>query len=258
MTPHEIKEQVDRLARDASWPDCPNGGWQYPFDFGFGIEAPTYTPTQRELHPWRRAVTLSALDRYFEGRYDRISVLDLGAGECAFAAGLWEKGVRDITCVEARDINIDKALFVQNVLGCEFKIVKEDVNKFLENDERTYDLVLFMGLLYHLQDPFNVTRKIAEKTKEISVIETVLACPSEVVFSNNSDYRPKSAAYYIRIENKDGPTAGLSDIELWPTQSALDYTLYNAGFKRLEDIVPEDASINFYSTKQRTLLLAHK
>lgn len=258
MTPAEIQDNVERLAKKASWPGCPNGGWQYPFDFGFGIEAPTYSATQRELHPWRKHVTFAALDRYFSGRYQQISVLDLGAGECAFAAELWQRGTRDITCVEMRDINVEKALFVREVFGCGFNVVQDDVERFLSHDQRTYDLVLFMGLLYHLQDPLNITRKVAAKTREMAVVETVLACPENIVFNNVPEYRPEQAAYFIRKDSQESNTAGAADIELWPTSAALTLTLQQAEFQRLEDIVPAHDALHWYATKQRTLLLAHK
>src|SRR3954451_4140028 len=162
MVPDEIRTEVHRLARAAAGDWCPNGGWQFPFDFGNGIIAPTYTPVQAGLHPWRRDVMLRELDNIFAGRYDELSVLDLGAGEGAMAVALWQRGVRSITCVEVRPNNIAKAKFVCNHFGVEAFYIEEEVGSFLSHETKKYDLILFMGLLYHLVDPFPILKKIGE------------------------------------------------------------------------------------------------
>ena len=175
MTPDEIRAEVDRLAKAAAGDWCPGGGWQFPFDFGDGIVAPTYTPTQAELHPWRRDIMLAQLDRIYAGRYGSLSVLDLGAGEGAMALALWQRGVRDITCVEVRPNNVAKAEFVFAHAGAGVAVVEDEVETHLADETRQYDLVLFMGLLYHLVDPFAVLKRIGAVCRDTMVIETVLA-----------------------------------------------------------------------------------
>ena len=258
MTPYQIRAEVERLALAAAGDWCPGGGWQFPFDFGHGIVAPTYSPVQSELHPWRRDVMLRELDKIYSGCYAELSVLDIGSCEAAMAVALWQRGVRDITCVEVRPNNIAKAKFVSAHFGAEIKHVEEEVEKFLVRDTRTYDLVLFMGLLYHLIDPFIIMRRIGEKTLETMVIETVLACPSSLAFANDPVYSPTKAAFFIRQDNVASHTAGTIDLELWPTPEAFFALIRHAGFAGFlkADYGPEPP--RYFSTDERILGIARK
>ncbi|MHB9119715.1 MAG: methyltransferase domain-containing protein [Burkholderiales bacterium] len=259
MTPDMIRAEVDRLAKEAaseSW--CPGGGWQFPFDFGNGLVAPTYTPTQAELHPWRREVMLRELDALYAERYGSLSVLDLGAGEAAMSIALWERGVRDITCVEVRPNNIAKARFVASHFGADLKIVEATVEDYLQTDNRKYDLVLFMGLLYHLLDPFAVMRRIGDLTGEVLVIETVLARPMPVTFANAPAYSPTPASFFVREDTVQSHTAGTSDLELWPTPEALFTLLRFARFRQFNKADYGNKPPAYFATDERILGIAIK
>jgi tRNA (mo5U34)-methyltransferase len=43
-----------------------------------------------------------------------------------------------------------------------------------EPDMQVFDVVLFLGVLYHLRDPFLALRRVAAVTKQLAVIETVV------------------------------------------------------------------------------------
>ena len=48
------------------------------------------------------------------------------------ALGLWKIGVKDITCVEARAVNIKKGEFVKKFFGANYKYVQDDAENFLK------------------------------------------------------------------------------------------------------------------------------
>lgn len=225
-----LKQEVSRLsdlANDGDW--CPSGGWQYPFDFGQGVRAPTYTSKQK-MHLWRREILAAIVDQNFKGEnLSSLSVLDLGSGEGALTQTLWSMGFRDITCVEVRDSNIEKARFVYDVFGIDAEIIASDVESFLESNDRKYDLVVFMGLLYHLTDPIGVVEKVGKIVRRLCVCETVVAQPKLSGFRSKSDYSPTEAAFYVRIDSSKSHTAGTRDIELWPNESALNLIFSAAG-----------------------------
>lgn len=256
LTPDQIRAESNRLSLLSGWEGGPSEGWQYPFDLGHGIVTRTYTEVQAELHPWRRKVLLNNLDPIFAGRYRELSVLDLGACEGAMALALWERGVRDITCVEARANNAEKARFVFRVKKAGIRIVEEDVLSYLGGDKRHYDLVLFMGLLYHLLDPFQIMHLAAQRTRGVLAMETVLAKPHDLKFDNVSHYSPSPAGFFIRHDSVLSNTAGLSNLELWPNREGLEILLGDAGFGDIREMDYGSDPIDWYASQQRVMLLA--
>lgn len=256
LTPDQIRAESNRLSLLSGWEGGPSEGWQYPFDLGHGIVTRTYTEVQAELHPWRRTVLLNNLDQIFAGRYHELSVLDLGACEGAMALALWERGVRDITCIEARANNAEKARFVFKVKKAGIRVVQEDVLSFLGKDARHYDLVLFMGLLYHLLDPFQIMHLAARRTRGVLAMETVVAKPHDLKFDNVPHYSPSPAGFFIRHDSVLSNTAGLSNLELWPNREGLEILLGDAGFIDIREMDYGNNPIDWYASKQRVMLLA--
>lgn len=258
MNSGKRRAEVERLANAAAGDWCPGGGWQFPFDFGDGIVARTYSPTQAELHPWRRNIMLAELDAIYAGRYDGLSVLDLGAGEGAMALALWQRGVRDITCVEVRPTNVEKAKFVFGHFGVDARIVEADVEAYLAAETRRYDVVLFMGLLYHLISPFPVLKRIGEMAGDAMVIETVLALPTPVSFANDPQYSPTPAGFFIRRDSAASHTAGTIDLELWPTPEGFFDLLRHGGFSTFKKAEYGPNPPHYFATNQRILGIARK
>jgi len=254
----EIQREVIRLAKAAASKDwCPEGGWQFPFDFGNGIVAPTYTPIQ-EMHVWRRQVMLTALEKLVpEDKRATTSILDIGGGEGAMSIGLWQLGFRDITMLEARPLNIEKAKFAGNHFraGIQYKLIT--IEDFLQNNNNNYDITLFMGLLYHLLNPFEILKSIGSLTNRYMIIESVLAQPQLNGFDNRADYSPSDAGFFIRIDTVLSQTAGLSDFELWPNMAAVRMLVQYAGFKELQLLKGQNPPKDFASNS-RLIALACK
>jgi len=255
----ELIKEVEVLAIEAAgekW--CPNGGWQYPFDFGNNVIARTYTDAQVRLHPWRKNVLMNNLNLIYKNRYDTISVLDLGSGEGAMTLALWNAGVRDITCVEAREVNIKKAKFVFNHFSVDANIIHSSIDEFLEQNTKRFDLVIFMGILYHILNPFDVMKKIANITKDNIVVETVVAKVDEVKFGNRNQYSSQKDGFFVRIDTTESQTAGLSNLELWPTMGALDMLLEENNFTNLKLFELDEKAPFDYIDQERIFGIAQK
>lgn len=253
----KFEKEVLRLADNAKGDWCPNGGWQFPFDFGNGIKAPTYTSVQTELHPWRRKVMMDAIEN-MHSNFGELSVLDLGSGEGAMSIALWQKGIRDITCVEIRKNNIEKAKFACDHFGASPKHVNCDIEDFLRDNNREYDITIFMGLLYHILNPFAVMKAIGSITKNTMVIETVLASNNSISFVNSKEYSPTNAGFFVRIDSAESHTAGTNDLELWPNEKGLRKLLCYSGFSNFEKCNYGEEAPNKYLNNQRIIGVASK
>ena len=260
LSAEQIRAEAHRLSLLSGWEGGPSEGWQYPFDLGHGITTTTYTEVQSELHPWRKKVLLNNLDKLYAGQYEKLSVLDLGACEGSMALALWERGVRDITCVEARSINAEKARFVFKVKKANISVVEQDVKSFLEQDDRQYDLVLFMGLLYHVLDPFLLLHLSAQRIRAEGTLamETVVAIPHDLKFDNVEHYSPSREGFFIRHDSTLCNTAGLSNLELWPNEEGLKTLLKETGFTNIREMDYGRNPDTWFETNQRVMMLASR
>jgi tRNA (mo5U34)-methyltransferase len=89
----------------------------------------------------------------------------------------------------------------------------------------TWDVVLFLGVLYHLEDPLGGLRRLAALTNECAVLET-----EAIVIGG----RPDASLWEFYPTNELG-----ADPSNWfvPTPAALEGALLAAGFSRAELLV---------------------
>lgn len=103
-------------------------------------------------------------------------VIDIGANDGYFSFECERRG-GNVTSLDMWDRKYDNTRAIENIkfckdcLGSKIKIVQSDI---LEYQHEPYDLVLFMGVLYHMQSPMAGLRKVADLTKDdgMAIIET--------------------------------------------------------------------------------------
>ena len=86
-----------------------------------------------------------------------------------------------------------------------------------------FDVVLYLGVLYHMENPLESLRKVAQLTREVAIIET------EAVAIGGHEARPLCEYFPPTAQLKDDPT------NFWvPNAPALIGLCETAGFKRVE------------------------
>ena len=116
-----------------------------------------------------------------------------------------------------------------------------------------------MGILYHLLDPFNTINMIGKCAKDSVVIETVIARPQEDMnLMNSPDYTSTKEGFFIRIDTTESATAGLSDLELWPTLGAVDFLVKQNGFEKFIPWDIDDDAPAVFKTRERVMGIAKK
>jgi len=96
-----------------------------------------------------------------EGR----KILELGPLEASHTWLLEQHGPSEIHAIEANKLSYLRCLVVKELV--ELKTAKfylGDFNKWLENVEQRYDLVVASGVLYHMDDPIGLLERIAKRT----------------------------------------------------------------------------------------------
>ncbi|MBK9128062.1 MAG: DUF1698 domain-containing protein [Phycisphaerales bacterium] len=207
LTPDEIRRRAAAIR------------WYHTIDLGHGI-------VTRGVNDTPTCLKRIGLPKDLRGK----SVLDIGAWDGAYSLEAERRGAErvlatdhycwsgvgwgtkdgfDLACaalgsrVESRDIDV-------------FDLSPETVGVF--------DVVLFLGVLYHLQDPLGALRRVATLTRELLILETVVDL--------NYIRRP-AIALYPGTELNDDPTNWCG-----PNAAAVVALLECAGFRRVEVVWP--------------------
>ena len=116
----------------------------------------------------------------YRGRLTTLRVLDLGCLEGGYSVGLALAGAQ-VLGVEAREEHLEKCILARDALalpGLEF--VCADVKAITAERLGSFDAVLALGILYHLDDPVGWLRQIAALTRGILFVDTHYAPVDEM------------------------------------------------------------------------------
>jgi 16S rRNA G527 N7-methylase RsmG len=111
-----------------------------------------------------------------------LRVLDLGSLEGLYAVELARHGA-SVVAVEIRDANIEKIRFAKEALGLDnLEIVRDDVRNLDAEKYGHFDIVLCLGLLYHLDAPdvFHFTKRVAEVCSRAAIFDTHVSLADEI------------------------------------------------------------------------------
>ena len=119
-----------------------------------------------------RRVTQLALDVC--GRsLDGVRVLDLACLEGMYALEFARRGA-EVVAIEGREANVEKARFAARALGVEVDFQLGDVRDLSRERHGEFDVVLALGILYHLDAPdlFSLVERIADVCRRALIADT--------------------------------------------------------------------------------------
>lgn len=169
------------------------------------------------------------------------SALDVGCGVGHFAGMLQELGF-EVSAFEGRAENAEEA--ERRVTG--LKVYVGEAEEMGSFGTGSFDLVLALGLLYHLENPFRVIRQLRDITGKLLVIESMCIDDPNPVLC-------------LRDEGHGGDQ-GLRYVAFYPSEACLAKMLYSAGFPFVYRFLklPEhpDFSARWGKRRVRTMLAA--
>jgi hypothetical protein len=141
--------------------------------------------------------------------------------------------------IEARDEHIVKTRFAAEGLGLtSFEVMKDDVRNLSAETYGVFDVVLCLGILYHLDAPdvFELIEKMASVCKHAVIIDTHVALGTGKRFSfRGRQYRGRRILEHLPWktlrERARKPWASLDNTwSVWLTAPSLSNALQDAGF----------------------------
>jgi SAM-dependent methyltransferase len=116
-----------------------------------------------------------------------LRILDLGCLEGLFAIELARQGA-EVVGIEGREANLAKAQFARDVLGLHnLDLVQDDIRNLSSAKYGEFDVVLCLGVLYHLEAPavFAFLEQIANVCRGFAIIETHVSTVRSKQFAYN-------------------------------------------------------------------------
>jgi SAM-dependent methyltransferase len=164
-------------------------------------------------------------------------VLDLGAADGWFSIELAKRGAGQVVAIEGREENLAKAVTARDALGLDqVELIHGDARELSPEAHGQFDVVLCLGLLYHLDVPavFELAGRVASVCRGYALIETQVALSArERIEFEGRAYR---GAWYP--EDVAQPGASLDNPRsFWLTRPSLLNLLADVGFTSVSEVL---------------------
>lgn len=160
-----------------------------------------------------------------------LRVLDLACLEGLYAIELALQGAQ-VVAIEGREANIEKARFAKDILSLDnLELVQDDVRNLSREKYGSFDVVLCLGILYHLDVPdvFHFVEKVSDVCQGFALLDTHVSMEAE------KWYVYKGQKYWGSdyVEHRPDSTPEERDKSLWASLDNVTsfwftrYSLYN-------------------------------
>jgi len=232
--------------------------WFYEFNFANGASSGLVDPFLKTTHETRADLVFPVLDQTFGGRWSDVDCLDMACHQGWFAMQTALRGVKRVHGIDVRPDHVARAQLVSDLAG--LRNTSFELRNLFDLDPQrdgVFDLTLFLGILYHLEDPVRALKKARAMTGEMCVIETQVAHPSpplSYMWGPDPNPRSGSAIAVGRLDEHHAAEGGA--VVLVPTLEALFDLLDAVGFKNVRQAEPPPGAQPQYASGDRVILFA--
>ena len=254
------------------------GGWNHNIKLPYGV----FTAYCDDYYPAHEEI-LKIINHQLNGNFANKRILDIGCLEGYFSSECALQGA-DVLGIDGKIINIKKYEFIKSVLGIKnVTFIKDDGMKITKSKYGSFDVVLALGFLYYLDNPFKFLVNMSKLCDGFILIDTHVALVDQPKFLGKEAWRPDLSplkefkfgkkTYWGRLYREYdsdetqlvrdlSTTASLkNDLSVWLTEDSLISLLRDVGFEQVSKVLfpkDEDAWWSNVQRDARVLLLAVK
>ena len=237
--------------------------WFYSYDLPDGSSTSTYhDPEISAIHNTRWQMLESCLDRNLGTDRYGLSALDLACHQGWFSVNMARTGFSSVLGIDARQSHVDDSNLISSIFNLrQLSFQQGDIHDQGPDELGQFDVVLMLGLLYHLENPVGALRVCRQLCRNLCIIETQVI-PGMTGFVDYGSYqyvRPLRGSFGIvdEIDDTEGPEASVTGICLVPSLDALMWLLEQVGFSSASVLEPPQDGYEQLLYNKRVMVAAH-
>jgi len=243
---------------------CLDKSWFYPFVLPSGRTVSSDHGGELDgIHHTRWQMAHAAIQANFgETLPAGLSALDLASHQGWFSMQLAQCGFQHVMGYDARARHVADASLMARTLGqANVDFRQSDVHSLTPDTAGMHDLVLCLGLIYHLENPIGALRVAHSLCRNLCLIETQVA-PGQngwMDFGSHRYVRPIEGSFAIIDETEEthGPETSTLGICLVPSLDALLWIARKIGFSRVEVLTPPTGAYEQLAHHKRVMVAAY-
>ena len=242
--------------------------WIYPWALRDGRELEIAGDWLPGVHATRERLIEPAVRAALEAAGEGATALDLACNEGWFSHRLLDWGASKVVGVDVREVNVERATMLRDHYGIppeRLELVQGDVFELDPEALGRFDVVLLLGLIYHVEDPTSVVRlaRACTKPEGVCAIETQLTThdePIEFGAGRPDMYREAPGSFAVLVEEGPEVMSSLAStgrvLSLIPNRAALVDMIRVAGFDSWEFPEPAPDDEPQYAGGDRAVVIA--
>jgi SAM-dependent methyltransferase len=195
--------------------------WHYEFELD-GHRTPVWDPGHRNRHRQRRRYVFDSLVHACGGSLRGRRVLDLGCNAGWWSLAAIEAGADHVVGIDGRRMHVEQAELVFEVKGVaadRYAFHEADLLALETIEDGPFDVVLCLGLLYHVNRPVELMRLIASSGARAICIDTEVS-------------QLPGSAFAISFDDPENPKDALAEsLVLIPSRRAVHDLVGQFGYR---------------------------
>ncbi len=203
--------------------------WHYQHDLGDGVLTKPWNDWLIGWHQLRRGIIFDRLAPYFGDSLEGMTCLDVACNSGFWSFEMADRGAASVLAFDESCYMVNEAEYIRR---CRPDRPSYDRITFrtasyydIELPENQFDLVLGLGMMYHLSDILGVAQRLYRATRRVALFDSSVSdLPGNVLeISDNKKY------FWCTPE----------EFSFVPTRSALRMILEKAGFSKVTPWMPD-------------------